>query len=216
MFDPRGVIGRLNPFHDPFHDVHDGFHARGFGPMGGPPGGGPMGGGPMGGPMGGGPMRGRGGRRQHGGFGQAQRGSVKYDILAILWEGPRHGYDLMLAIEDQRGYRPSPGSIYPALQFLEDGDFVAGKEIDGKRVYTITDKGSELLAKHRDEHAGDDGEGAGTVQLIGRAMQTLTGIKMALKEIGRTRDIERYRQAAGILDRARKDLFMLVSGDEDE
>src|SRR5471032_670932 len=93
-------------------------------------------------------------------FGESERGSVKYDILSILWDGPRHGYDIMLTIEEKLGFRPSPGSIYPALQMLEEGDFLTGQDVDGKRVYTITDKGSELLAKHREttpEDASSDG-----------------------------------------------------------
>lgn len=147
-------------------------------------------------------------------FGQAERGSVKYDILSILWDGPRHGYDIMLTIEEQRGYRPSPGSIYPALQMLEEGDFLTGKDVDGKRVYTITDKGSELLAKHR-EATQDDAprEAHGTVPLIARGVQTMIGIKMVLKEIARTRNMEMYTQALTIMERTRRELYALLTGE---
>jgi DNA-binding PadR family transcriptional regulator len=155
------------------------------------------------------PRHHRGGRRA---FGEAERGSVKYDILGILWDGPRHGYDIMLTIEEQRGYRPSPGSVYPALQMLEDGDFVTGREVDGKRVYTITDKGSELLAKHRESATGDpSAEPPGNVPLIARGVQTMVGLKMVLKEIARTRDAELYAQALAIVERARRDLYTLLT-----
>jgi DNA-binding PadR family transcriptional regulator len=150
-----------------------------------------------------------GGRR---GFGESERGSLKYDILAILWDGPRHGYDIMLTIEEQRGFRPSPGSIYPALQMLEEGDFLTGQDVDGKRVYTITDKGSELLAKHRETTAGDaPTDATGTVSLVARFMQTMVGVKLVLKEIARTRDAEKYTQALAIVERARRDLYALIS-----
>jgi DNA-binding PadR family transcriptional regulator len=154
-------------------------------------------------------------RRPHarrGAFGEAERGSVKYDILGILWDGPRHGYDIMLTIEEQRGYRPSPGSIYPALQMLEEGDFLTGKDIDGKRVYTITDKGSEMLAKHREATPGDPAHDRhGVVPLIARGMQTMGGLKMVLKEIAKTRDVDMYTQALGIMERARRDLYALLT-----
>jgi DNA-binding PadR family transcriptional regulator len=155
-------------------------------------------------------------RRAHAGgrraFGESERGSVKYDILSILWDGPRHGYDIMLTMEEQRGFRPSPGSVYPALQMLEEGDFLTGKEIDGKRVYTITDKGSELLAKHRETVPGDASPDArGTVPLIARGVQTMVGLKMVLKEIARTRDPEMYTKALAIVERARRDLYALLT-----
>src|SRR5450755_1004489 len=104
----------------------------------------------------------RGRRHGHGGFGQSERGSVKYDVLSILADGPRHGYEIMLAIEERRGFRPSPGSIYPALQMLDDGDFVSSSEVDGKRVYSITDKGRELLQTYRDSPRGSEAAGAPT------------------------------------------------------
>jgi len=97
-----------------------------------------------------GPHGHRGERFPYGFGGPRGRGDLKYEILEILAESPRHGYDIMLEIERQRGRRPSPGSIYPALQMLEDGDFVRGQERDGKRVFTLTDKGRELLKERPD------------------------------------------------------------------
>lgn len=155
-------------------------------------------------------------RRRHPGarrgFGEVERGSIKYDILGILWDGPRHGYDIMLTIEELRGYRPSPGSIYPALQMLEEGDFLTGQEIDGKRVYTITDKGSELLAKHRETVDGTaPHDQSGNAPLIARGIQTMMGVKMVIKEIARTRNPELYAQALAIIERARRDLYALLT-----
>lgn len=160
---------------------------------------------------------GRRGRRHGGsGFGQSERGSVKYDVLAVLAEGPRHGYEIMLAIEQQRGFRPSPGSIYPALQMLDDGDFVSSREVDGKRVYTISDKGRELLQTYRDSPSGagidaEPTEGAG---LMMRGMRTLHGLKDAVKQIARSGDVALIGQAVGILDRARRELYALLAAEK--
>lgn len=159
-------------------------------------------------------MGGRRGRRHgHGGFAQSERGSVKYDVLAILSDGPRHGYEIMMAIEERRGFRPSPGSIYPALQMLDDGDFVSSTEVDGKRVYSITDKGRELLQTRRDSLRGaeDAGEPTAGAELMLRGMRTLHGLRDAVKQIARSGNVELIGRGVEILDRARRELYTLLA-----
>ncbi len=75
------------------------------------------------------------------------RGDLKYIILDLLKDQPRHGYDIIRALEDRmRGrYRPSPGSVYPTLQMLEDLGYVTSTQQEGKKVYTITDEGRRYL-----------------------------------------------------------------------
>jgi DNA-binding PadR family transcriptional regulator len=91
--------------------------------------------------FGGGPPFGGPGERFFG------RGDLKYVILELLKEQPRHGYDIIRALEDRmRGrYRPSPGSVYPTLQMLEDLGYVSSSQQEGKKVYTITDEGLRYL-----------------------------------------------------------------------
>lgn len=86
-----------------------------------------------------------------------RRGDVKYALLSALLKRPMHGYDIMQELEEASGgrYRPSPGSVYPTLQMLEDGGFVTSQILDGKRVYEITDAGRKLLG----ERPRDDAEG---------------------------------------------------------
>ncbi len=82
------------------------------------------------------------------------RGDLKFALLELLQERPMHGYEMMKALEQQSGgfYSPSPGSIYPTLQMLEDRGFVTSKDVEGKKVYSITDTGRKLLADRlRDE-----------------------------------------------------------------
>jgi DNA-binding PadR family transcriptional regulator len=150
---------------------------------------------------------GRRGRGMRGGG--RGRGEMKYEILAVLTEGARHGYDIMLEIESKTGMRPSAGSIYPALQMLEDGDFIKGEERDGKRVFTITDKGRELLAQREPEDAGFDGENF--YAIIAEAMRQVHGIKDAVKQIARSGNIETYKQALAVLDKARRELFAIIA-----
>lgn len=160
----------------------------------------------------------QGGRRGFGGFvhmhgvGGRERGSLKYEILAVLWEGPRHGYEVMLAIEERRGYRPSPGSIYPALQLLEDEDYIKGSERDGKRIYTITEKGSGLLQQHRDENPEDEaGDALPYVQRFARGVGAMHGVKDALKQIARLHDTGMMDRAIEVMERARRDLYTILS-----
>lgn len=83
---------------------------------------------------------------------RAERGDVRHLILAALAEQPRHGYQVIQRIAERTGgYRPSPGTVYPTLQLLEELGLVSGSEQDGKRVYTITDAGRQELEAHRDE-----------------------------------------------------------------
>jgi len=77
---------------------------------------------------------------------------MKYVILKLLKDKPRHGYEVMKELEDQMHgcYSPSPGTVYPTLQWLEDEGLVVAKDVDGKKVYEITDAGSKFLDEHRD------------------------------------------------------------------
>jgi len=95
-----------------------------------------------------------------------RRGDTRRALLAALLDGPGHGYELMGRLEARSGgmWRPSPGSVYPTLQLLEDEGLVHAEERDGTRVYDLTDAGREKAGEpfeegHRPpwEHAeGDD------------------------------------------------------------
>jgi DNA-binding PadR family transcriptional regulator len=81
-----------------------------------------------------------------------ESGDMKYVILRLLKERPRHGYEIIKALEDKLWgcYTPSAGTVYPTLQLLEDQGYVRGVETDGKRVYHITPEGERFLSEHRD------------------------------------------------------------------
>jgi len=88
------------------------------------------------------------------------RGDVKFALLELLQERPMHGYEMMKALEERSGgfYVPSAGTIYPTLQMLEDRGLVTSQEVDGKRVYSITDAGRAALAdRQKEEEAEFDG-----------------------------------------------------------
>jgi DNA-binding PadR family transcriptional regulator len=76
-----------------------------------------------------------------------QKGDLKYVILDLLKEKPRHGYDIIRELEELSYgfYKPSPGVIYPTLQMLQEMGYVSSTEQEGKRVYSITEEGLKFL-----------------------------------------------------------------------
>lgn len=84
---------------------------------------------------------------------RAERGGVRYLVLDAVAAQPRHGYEIISVIEEKSrgGYRPSPGVIYPTLQMLDELQHIRSVEIDGRKVYEITDAGRIELEAHRDE-----------------------------------------------------------------
>jgi DNA-binding PadR family transcriptional regulator len=77
-------------------------------------------------------------------------GHVKYLILFTLQEQPLSGYEIIRAIENKCGRAPSPESVYPALQLLEDQDCVSSSERENKKVYALTDEGKKCLEDNRE------------------------------------------------------------------
>jgi DNA-binding PadR family transcriptional regulator len=127
----------------------------------------------------GGPGRGRGGRI--GRF--LEHGDLRFIVLALIAEQPRHGYELIKELEDRTGgaYRPSPGVIYPTLALLEDEGFIQPSAGDtARKLFEATDAGRAAL---KESQAGVDAvfarmaeaaEGADSTRpRIGRAMANL-------------------------------------------
>jgi DNA-binding PadR family transcriptional regulator len=79
-------------------------------------------------------------------------GEMRLALLALIAEKPRHGYELMTELESRTegAYRPSPGSIYPNLQQLEDQGLVTSHKEDSKTIYTITAAGRAEVARQKD------------------------------------------------------------------
>ena len=144
-----------------------------------------------------------------GGFSAA--GEVRIAILSLLSEKPRHGYDLMKELETRSGgsYRVSAGTMYPALQQLEDEGMIVSETKDGKRVYQLTDLGKQELERERatadniwrrTSDWSDWGQWIGDSALGPLMKATIRAMKHA------SRDPEMRTQVEEILDRARREL----------
>ena len=92
---------------------------------------------------GGGRGRWGGERGGWGGGRRMRRGDIRRAILSVLSDGPAHGYAVMRRLEEMSGglWRPSPGSVYPHLQMLEDEGMVGSSEQDGTRTFHLTEAG---------------------------------------------------------------------------
>lgn len=82
-------------------------------------------------------------------YGQAKRGDMTPIILNTLAEKPMHGYEIIRELEKKSHgfWRPSPGSVYPTLQLLEEQDLVTSNEVSGKKIYELTDLGRSEASK---------------------------------------------------------------------
>jgi DNA-binding PadR family transcriptional regulator len=182
-------------------------HRHGPGPwMGGP--------GWFGGPAWGGGPGGPGGRRP-----RPRRGDVRAAIISLLSEQPMHGYQVITELSERSGgvWRPSPGSVYPTLQQLEDEGLVRAEESEGRRVFHLTDAGravaTEVTAAGQRapwETIADDAD-AGVVRLRQSAMQVAAAL-MQVASAGTDAQIARAEEMVTTL---RRDLYRLLAEDDD-
>lgn len=168
------------------------------------PGGGPWG---PGGPWGGGGGRGRGRMFGH--------GDLKFVILNLLAEKPRHGYEIIKELEERFGgtYSPSPGTVYPTLSLLEDLGYARAQTEEGNRkVFEITDEGRKYLEENRStiddifDRVDDFGAFIGPVMHgLGRAFGSLgrATFRSAMRHQG---DEQWLQRARDILERAAREI----------
>ena len=193
----------------------------------------------MGGPRGGGGGRGRrgggGGPRHHhhrggpfgppfgpgGGHfrGRARRGDVRAALLVLLEEEPRNGYGLMQEIEQRSegAWRPSPGSVYPALQQLEDEGLVKADESTGRKLFELTDEGRAHVEAHREElkepwAAVADNVGEGMFEL----RSSIAQVGAAVMQIAYAGNPAQVTEARQVLAETRRSLYRILAEDAPE
>jgi len=182
---------------------HRGRHpfGAGWGMFGGPGGPGPFGGPPWAGPRG----------------PKARRGDVRAAILAVLAEQPMNGYQIIQEIAERSGgmWKPSPGSIYPTLQQLEDEGLVTADAESGRRTYALTDEGRTYVAEHADEvsapwaamtAAGED-DADGLKPLVGQ-------VAAAMWQIISVGNADQQAKAREALTDLRRTLYSILAEDD--
>lgn len=150
-----------------------------------------------------------------------ERGALKFVILNLIDAKPRHGYDIIQELEESSGgcYSPSPGTIYPTLQMLEDVGHVRVQHSNGKKVYEITDEGRAYLETHKDKvkhHHERMAEcfGPGGSREFGEMIHEMKGIAEMVMHRGRGGAInaEQAKAITEILAKARKEIEEIVTG----
>jgi DNA-binding PadR family transcriptional regulator len=194
-YGERGPAGPAfeGPGFDPDFPPGPGFHGHpGFGP------------------------RGRGyGRRGS----RAKRGDVRAAALALIAEEPINGYQIIQQIAERSGglWRPSPGSVYPALAQLEDEGLIEMQGTDGgRRAYAVTEAGTAYVAEHPDElrapwsAAGSDAAAA-AVDMRSLVRQ----VHLAAFQVVTAGTDAQVTQARDVLTQARRSLYRILAADDE-
>ncbi len=147
--------------------------------------------------------------------GRMRRGDIRTALLAILVEEPGHGYDLIQRLEEKTAgaWRPSPGSVYPTLQLLEDEGLVRSIERDGKRVFEITDQGRAEATERIETAGGTPWEIAGRNDTGGDFRNAVGQLFVAAKQVRATGNPQQVERMLEILKRARKEIYTMLADD---
>jgi DNA-binding PadR family transcriptional regulator len=148
---------------------------------------------------------------------RARRGDIRTAALLLLSEEPRNGYQIMQELEERSGgaWRPSPGSVYPALAQLEDEGLIRTQEHDGRKLFAITDAGREVLAQ-RPEDLPAPGEQLGCE--YGEEARALGGlmreVAYAFAQVMRTGSPAQMAAAREVLAECRRGLYRILGDGE--
>ena len=147
---------------------------------------------------------------------RTRRGDIKFILLGLLSERPQHGYELIKELEARRGgfRRPSPGSVYPTLQMLEEGGYLTSEEVEGKRVYTITESGRQFLSDRKEQshsrNAHDSFTQSKPSELI-ELRRTLTELNDAVAQVARSGNLEQTNRVRDLLVQVKREIYKLLA-----
>jgi DNA-binding PadR family transcriptional regulator len=132
-------------------------------------------------------------------------------------EEPRHGYAIMTELAERSGglWRPSPGSVYPVLQQLQDEGLVTAEESEGRKVFSITAEGRTLVEQNPAEFAEPwSVAGPGPRQRVKTLFEGMAALGPAVQQVARLGTAEQAERARVVLDEARRSLYRILAEDE--
>jgi len=147
-----------------------------------------------------------------------RKGDFKFVILELLKDKPHYGYEIIRELEERfHGfYAPSPGIVYPTLQYLEELGYVTSELQDAKKVYTITEAGRKFL-EEKSEAREDfkdrmkDWWDTGMRHELRDLMHEMRRLGWLLRQYGRKVSVEKTRQARDIIAKASRDVEDILS-----
>jgi DNA-binding PadR family transcriptional regulator len=150
---------------------------------------------------------------------RVRRGDVRAAALALLAEEPRNGYQIIQEIAARSGgvWQPSPGSVYPALQQLEDEGLIRAEGAEsGRKAFSLTDEGRAYMTEHADEVNAPWEIVAGREHGGIREMRSLIGqLAMAAMQVTNAGSDAQVAQAQQILKDSRRSLYRILAADDD-
>jgi len=152
-------------------------------------------------------------------FGRGQkagRGDVRAAILTLLAEKPMHGYQIIRELGERSGgvWSPSPGSIYPTLQMLEEEGLIRGEESEGKKVFTLTEAGQAALAtRAAGRRPPWDEVGADVDSALIDLRDTIGQVAVAVRQIAHTGTAAQVASAKTLLLETRRGLYRILAED---
>jgi DNA-binding PadR family transcriptional regulator len=150
------------------------------------------------------------------GHGPRARGDVRAAVLALLAEAPMHGYQIITEITDrsQGVWSPSPGSVYPTLQALEEEGLVTSTTTAGKKVFSLTDAGRAANEARQGERAPWDEVSEGVDTGVLQLRDGIAQVAGALRQIARSGTSEQVAKARTVLTEARRSLYRILADEE--
>ncbi|GAB3888345.1 PadR family transcriptional regulator [Terrabacter terrigena] len=159
---------------------------------------------------------------------RARRGDVRAAILDVLAGDEMNGYQLIQQISERTGgaWKPSPGSVYPTVQQLEDEGLVEGRDVEGRRLLRLTDAGRTYVEENAEEMAAtwrpfeeaSEGEDAPQQEQRGGSdlMPIVGQVMGAMWQIVTTGTSQQRAEAAEILTETRRKLYRLLADGDPE
>ena len=148
---------------------------------------------------------------------RAKRGDIRAGILALLAEEPRNGYQIMQTLEERsKGvWRPSPGSVYPALQQLEDEGLIRDEGEGAGKKFALSDAGRAYVEAHKEEVAAPwEAMGSAADDSLVDLFSQMRMIGAALWQVAQSGSPAHFTEAKKILIEAKKALYRLLSEDD--
>ena len=148
-----------------------------------------------------------------------RRGDVRAAILALLREQPRNGYQIIQEIERRSSglWKPSAGSVYPALQQLEDEGLIEAVEDAGRREFRLTDAGRTYADEHPDELAAPWASVAGSIDEDSRSLfEIMAAVGAATIQVGQAGSDAQVAKARQLLADTRKGLYRILAEEDPE
>jgi len=180
----RGRVGgRGRGWDDGFGGGHHGAFGPGFGP----------------------PMFGRGPKRE--------RGDVRAAIIALLAEEPMHGYQIITELTERSGgvWNPSPGSVYPTLQALEDQGLVTADKSEGRRVFSLTSEGRTAAEEVSDGPAPWERAARGADRSLLNLRALMREVAAATMQVGRSGSESQVKAVGEILADTRRRIYLVLA-----